>query len=404
MPLELTEDAAVATFEKKLSGYQPLPPLRARSAPVMENVLRDDQVDVTKIPAPIWHELDGGKYIGTGCCVIQRDPEKNWINVGTYRVMAHDAKTLGIFISRQHQGYAIQKSYWDKGLPCPVAISLGPDPILFLASSGGFGFEWGVSEYDVAGYLSGSPVEVIEDEQTGLPIPAQSEAVLVGEIPPPQDELRPEGPFGEFTGYYASGTRPQPVVRVQAIYYRDDPILLGSPPLMPKGPWGYSFALPVKKRGLKQRLLEKGIPDVLDDCTVSIPGVAVVKIRQRDAEHAAWVGSTAVQMTARRVVIVVDEDIDIRDPAQVLWALGTRADPETAVEVVSNCKTHSLDPGVPPEKRKKGDFTTAKLIINACKPYRWIQDFPQVNRCSRELRAKVLKKWRPLFEGLEVKA
>lgn len=404
MPLDFTEDEAVKKFEERMAGYKPIPPKRVTSGPITENVLQEDRVDLHKIPAPIWHELDGGKYIGTGCCVILKDPEGGWVNVGTYRVMVHDSKTAGIFIAGQHQGAAIEKKYWERGLNCPVAVSLGPEPAFFIASSGGFGFEWGLSEYDVAGYLNGEPVEVILDEVTGLPIPAHSEAVLVGEIPPPEAETRPEGPFGEFTGYYASGTRPEPVIRVKAIYHRNDPILLGSPPLKPRGPWGYSFALPIKKRGLKQKLLAKGIPDVLDDCTISIPGVTVVKIKQRDEEHAAKVGATAVRMTSARMVVVVDEDVDIRDPAQVLWAIGTRCDPQSGLQVIPDCSTHSLDPGVPPEKRVKGDFTTAKLSINACRPYRWIEDFPPVNRCSKGLREQVLEKWKKLFDGLEVKA
>ena len=404
MPVDLTEEEAVQKFEKRLAGYKPIPPRTVTSGPIIEHMLEGERVDLHKIPAPIWHELDGGKYIGTGCCVIMKEPEGDWVNVGTYRVMVHDSKTAGIFIAPQHQGAAIAKRYWDRGLSCPVAISLGPEPAFFIASSGGFGFEWGVSEFDVTGYLNNEPVEIIFDEVTGLPIPAHSEAVLVGEIPPPQDETRPEGPFGEFTGYYASGTRPEPVIRVKAIYHRNDPILLGSPPLMPRGPWGYSFALPIKKRGLKQKLLAKGIPDVLDDCTVSIPGVTVVKIKQRDAEHAATVGATAVRMTSARMVVVVDEDIDIRDPAQVLWAIGTRCDPQISFQVIPDCSTHSLDPGVPPEKREKRDFTTAKLSINACRPYRWVADFPPVNRCSKGLREQVLGKWKKLFDGLEVKA
>jgi 4-hydroxy-3-polyprenylbenzoate decarboxylase len=143
---------------------------------------------------------------------------------------------------------------------------------------------------------------------------------------------------------------------------------------------------------------------VLDDCTVSIPGVTVVKIRQGDAEHAAKVGATAVRMTSARMVVVVDEDVDIRDPAQVLWAMGTRCDPQTSFQVIPDCSTHSLDPSVPPEKRSKRDFSTAKLAINACRPFRWAADFPPVNRCTKGLREQTLEKWKSLFAGLEVKA
>ncbi len=404
MPLDLKEEEAIERFERSLAECRPIPPRVVKSGPVAENVITGEKVNLLKLPVPRWHELDGGRYIGTGCCVIQQDPESGYVNIGTYRLQLHDEKTTGIYIGGTHQGGMIQKKYWEKGKSCPVAVSLGPDPILFLISSGGFGFPWGTSEYDIVGHMKNRPVDVMIDEYTGLPIPIQSEIVMVGEIPPPGVEKRDEGPFGEYTGYYASGTRPEPVIRVKAVYHRNNPILLGSPPLMPKGPSGYSFALSVKKREIKRRLAERGISDVLDDCTLSIPGIEVIKIKQKYAGHAAEIGSAALELAGARMVVVVDEDVDVRDPWQVLWAMGTRCDPEVAVKVVNGCKTHTLDPGLSPDKRKKGDFTVSKVMIDACRPYTWAKDFPPVNRCSTELRQKTLTKWKDLFRDFEVKA
>jgi 4-hydroxy-3-polyprenylbenzoate decarboxylase len=84
--------------------------------------------------------------------------------------------------------------------------------------------------------------------------------------------------------------------------------------------------------------------------------------------------------------------------------MGTRCDPENAVKVVAGCTTHTLDPGLPPEKRKNKDLTVSKLMIDACRPYSWAKEFPAVNRCSTELRQKTLNKWKQLFDGYEVKA
>jgi UbiD family decarboxylase len=403
MPVDIAEEEAIERFESSLAAYKPVPPRVVSSGPVGEKVVRGEEVDLLKFPVPKWHEQDGGRYIGTGCCVIQKDPETGWVNIGTYRAMLHDRKTTGLYIGGNHQGAAIQKKWWEIGKSCPVAVSLGPDPILFLISSGGFDFPWGVSEYDVAGYFRDAPVEVILDEHTGLPIPAHSEVVLVGEIPPPKVETRPEGPFGEYTGYYASGTRPEPVIQVKAIYRRNEPILLGSPPLMPKGPAGYSFALTVKKRNIKRKLLAQGITDVLDDCTVAIPGVEVIKIKQRYPGHAMEIGLAAAKASAARIVVVVDEDVDVRNPSQVLWAMGSRCEPESGVEIVRDCKTNLLDPALPPEKREKRDLTASRLVIDACRPYAWAKDFPPVNRCSEGLRRKTFEKWSHLFNGLEVK-
>jgi 4-hydroxy-3-polyprenylbenzoate decarboxylase len=404
MPLDLAEEEAKALFEKRLANYKPIPPRRVDSGLVTENILEGDAVDLLKLPAPRWHELDGGRYIGTGCCVTQRDPDSEWINVGTYRVMVHDRKTAGVYVSVNHHGELIQKKYWERGQSSPVAVCLGPDPMLFFASgfpTGEIGVRSGLSEYDLAGYLNNEPVDVVVEEYTQLPIPANSEAVLVGEIPPPQVETRPEGPFGEFTGYYAHGSMPEPVIRVKAIYYRNDPIILGSPPMKHKGPSSSNFALDMGVRDVKGRVLSAGI-HVLDDHKLAT-GVEVIKIKQRYPGHAVAAGLAAVGI-GPKIIIVVDEDVNIHDPEDVLWAVGTRLDPEVGIEIVKNCQSHALEPSIPMDKKLKGDFTTSKIVINACKPYHRTTDFPPVNKFSEKFRREVLQKWSALFQGLEVKA
>src|SRR4029079_17770674 len=109
----------------------------------------------------------------------------------------------------------IARKYWDAGKSCPMAIVSGMDPALFIA-----GFEYlaaGQSEYEFAGAIKGAPIEVIAGPKTGLPLPAQAEVIYEGEIMPPGDETLPEGPFGEFTGYYAAAKRPHPVTLITAI-------------------------------------------------------------------------------------------------------------------------------------------------------------------------------------------
>jgi 4-hydroxy-3-polyprenylbenzoate decarboxylase len=98
-----------------------------------------------------------------------------------------------------------------------------------------------------------------------------------------------------------------------------------------------------------------------------------------------------------RFVVVVDEDINPRDPEDVLWAIGTRCDPETTITILRDCPSSALDPRVPPERKLKGDFRSSRAIIDACKPYSWIKEFPQTNVASPELRKTVLAKWKHLF-------
>src|SRR4051794_37153675 len=229
LPLESTPKDFVQAWREQLGSLPPRPGEIVDSGPVFENQQQGDDVDVTRFPAPIWHQGDGGRYVGTGCIVVMQDPDSTWINSGTYRVQAHDEKTLGIYISPGKHGRLIRDKYWARGKACPVAVSVGHDPLLLLL--GGLEVDYGRNEYDVAGGILGRPLPVVTAPGTGLPIPASAEIVFEGEIPP--DELRSEGPFGEWAGYYASGQKDEPIIRVQSVYYRDDPIVLGCVPGKP---------------------------------------------------------------------------------------------------------------------------------------------------------------------------
>ncbi len=135
------------------------------------------------------HEKDGGRYIGTYCVVIMRDPDTGWVNLGTYRVVAHDRNTAGVWISPGKHGRLIREKYFKKKQPCPVLVCCGLDPVLFLAGS--HEIKHGVTEYAYAGGHRGRPYETIASELHGLPMPAHAEIVLEGEFLP--DETRPEG-------------------------------------------------------------------------------------------------------------------------------------------------------------------------------------------------------------------
>jgi 4-hydroxy-3-polyprenylbenzoate decarboxylase len=397
LPPDLDMDQALEAFERIMASYEPVPPLVVPEGPILENVLSGDAVNIEKLPVPKWHEKDGGRYIGTGCMVIMKDPDSGRIHLSTYRVMVHDAKTVGLYISPGHAGATIRRKYWERGQSCPVAVSVGQDPILFAGSSYFFGQKRGIAKYDLIGHVRGAPVEVLNEKTTGLPIPAAAEIVLAGECPPPEVEARPEGPFGEWTGYYASGTREEPVIRVKALYHRNDPIIEGEPPVRDRGSTAY-FGIPTRAPNFKEQVRKAGVEDVLDAWPLAVPGVTVIQIRQRYPGHAMKAALAMSGEYMGRFIVVVDEDINPRDPEEVLWAIGTRCDPETSLTVLKGCQASALDPRIPPEKKKKRDYTSSQAIINACKPYEWIGEFPPTNVASPELRKKVLEKWRELFQ------
>ena len=230
------------------------------------------------------HEHDGGRYIGTDDLVIMRDPEQGWVNCGTYRSMVQGPDRVGLWISPGKHGRQIREKYWSEGKPCPVLISCGHDPLLFLA--GGNEIRFGLSEYDYAAGHRGAPYDVIESELYRLPMPAHAEIVLEGAMHP--GETTPEGPFGEFTGYYAGGRSEQPVVRVERIYHRNDPILGIACPMVP--PSDFSYSKCVMKAGMIWDEVERAGLSGVRGVWVHEAGCArmfnVISIKQAYAGHA----------------------------------------------------------------------------------------------------------------------
>ena len=214
MPIDLTPIQALQRWRRVIADFKPLPPVEVKSGPVLTHSMDGPNVDISIFPAPVWHELDGGRYIGTGDLVIVRDPDTGWINLGAYRIQNHDQATGGLFIQSVRHGYKIAQKYWAKGQACPVAVCLGQDPVVLLAAGDTVArTAEKVCEYDFAGYVRGKPIEVVPGRLTGFPVPATAEVVLEGEIPSPEEEKRPEGPFGEYLGYYAHGNLPEPILQ-----------------------------------------------------------------------------------------------------------------------------------------------------------------------------------------------
>jgi len=141
----------VKDIKKHITDLTYIKPEVVKDGPVMENVFEGKDIDMFKFPTPKWHELDGGRYIGTGSVDITRDPDEGWVNLGTYRVMIHDRDKLGFFISPGKQGRIMREKYFARGQSCKLAVSFGHDPLLYLA--GGMEVPYGVSEYEWVGGL-----------------------------------------------------------------------------------------------------------------------------------------------------------------------------------------------------------------------------------------------------------
>jgi 4-hydroxy-3-polyprenylbenzoate decarboxylase len=380
---------------------EPIPPATVAEGPVLENVIEGDAIDVLAFPAPKWHPGDGGKYIGTECIVITRDPDSGWVNLGTYRVQIQDRDTLSVFIEHGKHGDVIRRKYWERGEHCPMAISVGQSPVLGAIGAATPGPN--VSEYDIAGSRIGRPIEVVEGRHTGIPFPADAELVFEGFMPPPQELALPEGPFGEWPGYYASSARPEPVLKVKAIYHRDDPIVVGAPPVKPtlKALHGLRIgSAPIRAAALWDELEAAGVPGVKGVWKMAGGGprfINVIAIAQQHAGHAKMAGLVAAGCGSNaylgRIVIVVDDDIDITKSEEVMWALATRWDPKTQTDIIDGCWTGYIDPTLPPDLRDVSSPVNSRIIIYAVRPFHWKDEFPKVNAVSPEYAEQVRSKW-----------
>ena len=386
-------------FEHKMDSMELQPVRYVTDGPILENVDEGDNINVLKFPTPLWHQEDGGRYIGTGTVDITKDPDSDWVNTGTYRVMIHNEKQVGLYISPGKHGRIHRDKYFARGEPMPVVLAVGGDPVFFVASSLEIGD--GINEMEWIGGLRGEAVEVIRGKHTGLPIPAHAEIVLEG-FASPNTRLM-EGPFGEWTGYYASGSREEPVVDVKAVYYRNDPILLGCPPNKP--PYeAHRYRIYLRSALLRREIRLAGVPDVVAAWCHGVGGcrlLNVVSIKQRYPGHARQAGHVAAMCRAGaylgRIVIVVDEDIDVTDLDEVMWAVCTRSDPERSLDIIKRAWSGPLDPAIHPDL--KG--FNSRLIIDACKPFEWLDKFPAAIGPDPAYKRETRDKWGWILRGGE---
>lgn len=392
LPPDLSGIPFVRTWKDSIRFDRLIPPVEVDGAPFREHVREGVEVDLHAFPSPTWHPGDGGPYFGTGTITIARDPDDGYVNYGIYRLQTHDRTTLGVMSAPSSHLSLIREKYWARGESCPVVVCNGVAPLVWLAGLYQ-SVPFGISEYDVAGSLLGQPVEVVKGELTGLPIPASAEFVLEGEIPPPEVDSRLEGPFGEYVGYYASGAVVEPVIRVKRVLHRTDPILHGSPPMKPL-PGLYYFGINWKAALIWKDLERGGLTGIAGVWQHGV-SVTVVAVRQHYPGQAKQIGHAAaasrINNTAR-FVIVVDDDIDPANLAEVLWAVSTRCEPEE-IDIVRNIYTAAFDPRIPPEKRTRGDLTGSRAVIDACRPFAWRDAFPAVNEITADQRAEVWRKW-----------
>jgi len=390
------QELSQAFFEHYLRKERRIAPRTVDDGPVFENILTGDEIDVTRFPVPKWHLHDGGRYIGTGCFSVTMDPDERWVNAGCYRAMIQDRKSVSLLMVPGKHGHIHREKYFSRGERMPIALVVGSDPLFFFVA--GTEHPYGVCEFDIVGGMRGKPVELVRGKVTGLPFPANAEIVLEGYLD--REIRRREGPFGEWTGYYAGGASPQPVLDIQAIYHRNDPIILGVPPLGGGSDEMARYRAVMRSAMLKQELANAGVPDVTQvwchevGASRMLHGIA---IKQRYPGHAKQAGVLAASCGSTvygcKFVIVVDDDIDVSNFEQLMWAMVTRSDPATSMDILRRMRTSPADPRMPPDQRAAGDLTNSRAIIDATRPYEWKEQFARVNASSPEVARKAREKF-----------
>ncbi len=313
-------------------------------APCRSRVIEAADVDLSRLPVQTCWPEDAGPLITFGL-VITKGPYKERENIGIYRQQLIGRNKV-IMRWLPHRGGAIDFREWKEAHPgqrFPVAVVIGADPATLVAAVTPIPDT--LSEFQYAGLLRGARSEVVSSHGGALHVPASAEMVLEGHIAPDEEAL--EGPFGDHTGYYNAREK-FPVFTVERITHRDQPIYHSA--YMGRSPYDEPSILAMALNEIFIPLLQKQFPEIVDfylppeACSYR---VACVSIKKRYAGHARrimfGVWSYLRQFTYTKFVIVTDDDIDVRDWKEVIWALSTRMDPVRDTLLVENTPIDYLD-------------------------------------------------------------
>ncbi|MBI4578366.1 MAG: UbiD family decarboxylase [Planctomycetes bacterium] len=369
----------------------PHPPHRVDSAPVFE--VCDTEPDLTTLPIPVWTPgRDAGPYLSSAV-VITKDPQTGVQNLATYRIQVQSPRRAGVFFGSRLQHGALHHSAWTKlGRPTPVALALGVPPAVHFAAAAKTAP--GIDEMTIAGGLTGAPIDVVQARTVDLVVPAQAEYVIEGFIPPAAEQM--EGPFGEALGYMNEAA-PAPYMDLTCICHRADPIFHGYVQQLPPsdghivmeigvlGPLWYYLTRKLKLKGIRDMAIAPGSA-----------GVAwlIVQIEAGRSAEADSIGRVLARLNfGQKYILLVDEDIDIRDPHTLNWAISARVDPHRDITLIDDVKTWQLDPAVMRRAAGLGvvepPYICSMAVVNATVRC----PVPEISLPSRQLMDKALERW-----------
>lgn len=382
----------------------PLEPRIADSAPSQENKWFGDEVDLTRLPVPLLHEKDGGRYIGTYGFHIVQSPDGTWDSWSIGRMMLVDKnKMTGPTIPTQHIGMV--RDMWTKqGKPTPWAFVLGGPPAAVAVA--GMPLPAFISEPGYVGALLGKPVDVVKAQLSDLMVPANAEIIIEGEIS--IEEMADEGPMGEYHGYQHNKGNAQPLFHVKAVTFRNNPVLpicvAGLPPEENHTIWGTMISAQVLSD-----LQNAGLP--IDMAWCSYEAVTCWTVISVDTQQLRELNLTAREFADRVAevyfsthagylvpkLIITGNDIDITNIDEVVWVLATRAHPQTDFIAYPEIPGFPMVPYLTQDDLVKG--AGGNMIINCLLPEQFYGEIRAstasfAHSYPESLKNKVLENWK----------
>lgn len=359
--LETTEAGLTREYARR--QHSPIAPVEATDAPVKEAVSIGDEVDLQKLPNIVHCGGDGGPYISSGVSII-RDPDTGIHNAGTYRLQIKGKNRLGIYPGVYSHMYHVQRKYEQKGEGAPVAIAVGHHPAVYLA--GQYRGPLEVDELDIAGGLLGEALRTVPCETIDLSAPADAEIVIEGRILANVREH--EGPFGEYTWYMGPAVNCQ-VIEVTAVTHRGDAIYQDVFSAHPE----HNLMGLLGREAMMFERVKAAVPTVTA-LTLPFSGTcrhsAYVSLKKEyDGAGKNVALATLAADPFMKTVIVVDDDVDVFNEMEVMWAVITRVQADRDIFVVPDAYVCELDPSAYDiADRAKRGYVNAKWAIDATKP------------------------------------
>ncbi len=364
------------------------PPVVVDKAPSQEVVVEGDDVDLFSLPIPKYNEKEGGRYLTSGVS-ISKDPEYGSRNAGIYRMMVREKNELNINFGFPNRHLLVHaKKSMKEGKPLPLSIAIGVDPALWLC--GAMPLPAKYDEVNQAGAIIGKGIELVRGKTIDTEVPANAEFILECELDP--GIMKPEGPYNDFQGYYTR-VKDNYVLKVKAITHRKNAVfetsLTGQ---VPEGEMEVYRHLLLSQQKVQ---LKKVIPQVesMTFDAASMGHIYIVSVRKKRPFMANQIGNAILSFpwsNMVKMVVVVDNDIDVFDSAQVMWAIATRVDFEKDVTLLPSMPGASFDVGT------GGRRGVTKMILDATMKLEeegYPGQFPEAGRPSAQILEKVIKNW-----------